>query len=321
MKRISAILLAFLLCTIAAFPAFAADDYEAPTESETQTEEKQNTSQPRFMVTAYDTGGNITPSGKSTLKVTIKNQSKDKKIQNIKLAASEDSGEIIISGTGTQYVQSVKAGGTYTWNLEITATKAAQAGIHKIAIASEYEDEYGTSYSASDSLPITVSQPAELDFSSAQLPASVYQGDTQTLALNLMNTGKGKISNCKIDFESDSMNSGGTVFIGDIAAGESKSANLNLRIAADKLGNATGTIKIYCENELGESVEKTAEISTSIEEKPQETNTSETEKKEKKNPLWWLFDLCGAAAGGLCGWGIPTAIRARKQRKEDELRL
>ncbi|MEE0128747.1 MAG: CARDB domain-containing protein [Eubacterium sp.] len=321
MKRISAILLAFLLCTIAAFPAFAADDYEAPTESETQTEEKQNTSQPRFMVTAYDTGGNITPSGKSTLKVTIKNQSKDKKIQNIKLAASEDSGEIIISGTGTQYVQSVKAGGTYTWNLEITATKAAQAGIHKIAIASEYEDEYGTSYSASDSLPITVSQPAELDFSSAQLPASVYQGDTQTLALNLMNTGKGKISNCKIDFESDSMNSGGTVFIGDIAAGESKSANLNLRIAADKLGNATGTIKIYCENELGESVEKTAEISTSIEEKPQETNTSETEKKEKKNPLWWLFALCGAAAGGLCGWGIPTAIRARKQRKEDELRL
>lgn len=321
MKRISAILLAFLLCTIAAFPAFAADDYEAPTESETQTEEKQNTSQPRFMVTAYDTGGNITPSGKSTLKVTIKNQSKDKKIQNIKLAASEDSGEIIISGTGTQYVQSVKAGGTYTWNLEITATKAAQAGIHKIAIASEYEDEYGTSYSASDSLPITVSQPAELDFSSAQLPASVYQGDTQTLALNLMNTGKGKISNCKIDFESDSMNSGGTVFVGDIAAGESKSANLNLRIAADKLGNATGTIKIYCENELGESVEKTAEISTSIEEKPQETNTSETEKKEKKNPLWWLFALCGAAAGGLCGWGIPTAIRARKQRKEDELRL
>ena len=248
MKKISAILLAFLLCTIAAFPAFAADDYEAPTESETQTEEKQNTSQPRFMVTAYDTGGNITPSGKSTLKVTIKNQSKDKKIQNIKLAASEDSGEIIISGTGTQYLQSVKAGGTYTWNLEITATKAAQAGIHKIAIASEYEDEYGTSYSASDSLPITVSQPAELDFSSAQLPASVYQGDTQTLALNLMNTGKGKISNCKIDFESDSMNSGGTVFIGDIAAGESKSANLNLRIAADKLGNATGTIKIYCEN-------------------------------------------------------------------------
>ena len=321
MKRISAILLAFLLCIIAAFPAFAADDYEAPTEAESQTEEKQNTSNPRFMVTAYDTGGNITPSGKSTLKVTIKNQSKDKKIQNIKLSASEDSGEIIINGTGTQYVQSVKAGGTYTWNLEITATKAAQAGIHKIAIASEYEDEYGASYSASDSLPVTVSQPAELDFSSAQLPASVYQGDTQTLALNLMNTGKGKISNCKIDFESDSMNAGGTVFVGDIAAGESKSANLNLRIAADKLGNATGTIKIYCENELGESVEKTAEISTSIEEKPQETNTSETEKKEKKNPLWWLFALCGAAAGGLCGWGIPTAIRARKQRKEDELRL
>ncbi len=98
------------------------------------------------MVTAYDTGGNITPNGKSTLKVTIKNQSKDKKIENIKLSASEESGEIIISGTGTQYVQSVKAGGTYTWNLEITATKAAQAGIHKIAIASEYEDEYGASF-------------------------------------------------------------------------------------------------------------------------------------------------------------------------------
>lgn len=83
MKKISAILLAFMLCIIAAFPAFAADDYEAPSEAESQTEERQNTSHPRFMVTAYDTGGNITPNGKSTLKITIKNQSKDKKIENI----------------------------------------------------------------------------------------------------------------------------------------------------------------------------------------------------------------------------------------------
>lgn len=77
MKRISAILLAFLLCLIAAF-RIAADDYEAPTEAESQTEEKQNTSNPRFMVTAYDTGGNITPSGKSTLKVTIKTKARIK---------------------------------------------------------------------------------------------------------------------------------------------------------------------------------------------------------------------------------------------------
>ncbi len=325
MKKLLSSILALTLCIFATFPAFAAEEnFDTPAQESAQaeqTETKINTSQPRFMVTAYDTGGNITPSGKSTLKVTLKNQSKDKKIQNIKLSAAEDSGEILFSGTGTEYVQSVKAGGTYTWSIEITASKTAQSGTHKISISSEYEDEYDTAYSASDSLPITVSQPAELDFANVQLPSSVYQGDTETLSLNLMNTGKGKISNCKIDFESDFMNNGGTVFVGDIAAGESKSASLNLRIAADKTGSATGTLTIYCENELGESIEKTAEISTLIEEKPAETQTDETEKKESKNPLWWLFALCGAAAGALCGWGIPTAIKARKQRKEDELRL
>ncbi len=322
MKKLLSVLLALTLCLFAAFPAFAAEDDDGTLAVQTeQPETKINTSQPRFMVTDYDTGGNITPSGKSTLKVTLKNQSKDKKIQNIKLCAAEDSGEILFSGTGTQYVQSVKAGDTYTWNIEITASKTAQSGTHKISISSEYEDEYDTAYSASDSLPITVSQPAELDFANAQLPSSVYQGDTETLSLNLMNTGKGKISNCKIDFESDFMSSGGTVFVGDIAAGESKSASLNLRMAADKTGTATGTLTIYCENELGESIEKTAEISTSIEEKPAETQTDETQQNESKNPLWWLFVLCGAAAGALCGWGISTAVKARKQRKEDELRL
>ena len=80
MKRISAILLAFLLCIIAAFPAFAADDYEAPTESETQTEKSKTRHSPLYGYCLRHRRQH-NAKRKSTLKVTIKTKARIKKFK------------------------------------------------------------------------------------------------------------------------------------------------------------------------------------------------------------------------------------------------
>ena len=147
-----------------------------------------------------------------------------------------------------------------------------------------------------------------------------YQGETQSVTLNLMNTGKSTLYNCKIDFAVKGLDSGGSVFVGEIAPGENKSGTGNLRVSDDLLGKTEGEIIITYEDSFGESYEKTAKVSTVIEKKPEKAEDEGAEEK-KRNNLWWLFLLIGLLVGGGSGFGMMWYISDKKQRKEDDLRL
>lgn len=319
MKKLSIFILCLLMSLSFAMTACAqeADEPAEPAEPETT----QNASQPRLMVTSYKVeGDSLSPDKKSNLEIVLKNYSNTKALSNIKLSIADETGDIKPDGMGTQYVDRIYAGSTYTWKLPVTVSKKAETGEHKLEISMEYEDKYYTAYSASDTLSINVKQKVGMDYDSLQLPVKATQGDTVTISPNVMNTGKSVIRNCKISFDIEGLEGGSALFIGEIPVGESKSGSANLRVSTDKLGETKGTATITYEDEFGESYEKKAEISTLIEEKV-EMPEEESEKEEKKNPLWWLFILVGLTAGGALGFGIPTAIRAKKQREEDELRL
>ena len=310
MKKFLTFVVAFLLCLCFALPAFAAEE-----------ETTQDGSQPRVMLYSYNIKGNsISPDKEKDLEIVIKNYSSTKAISNIKLSLTEDSGDIKVKGTGTQYVNRIGANCTYTWNVTLAASKIAQTGEHKLALNVEYEDKYYSAYSSTDVISLNVKQSVAMDYDSVQLPAKVTQGNTETISPNIMNTGKSLIRNCKLSFDIDGLESGGVLFIGEIPAGESATGSANLRVSDDKLGKAEGTITISYEDEFGKKYSKKVKVSTSIEEKKEVAETEEKEE-EKKNPLWWLFLIIGVAAGGGIGFGIPAIIRSSKQRKEDEMRL
>ena len=185
--------------------------------------------------------------------------------------------------------------------------------------ALEYEDEFGSGYSANDTLRVQVRQPAKLDYDGAKLPVKVVQEDTVTLNINLMNTGKSTLYNCKVEYDIEGLESGGSSFAGEIPVGESKTATANLRVDSEKTGNVKGIIKITYEDAFGKTFEKEQEVKTLIEKKV--IKAEKKEEEEKKNPLWWLFLLGGLVVGGGLGFGIPFAINSKKQREEDEKRL
>ena len=310
MKKLITIILALVFCFAFGMKAYA----------DGETEEKIDSSQPRLMVTDYslDTKS-LKPGKESVLKVTLKNYSSTKSLRNIKLYIFEESGDIKPVGTGTQYVERIYAGSTYMWTVKLTAASTAAIGEHAVTISSEYEDKYYTAYSGSDVLRLNVKQKTGLDYSGVQLPAKVVEGDTVTLDMSFMNTGKCKIRNLKIDFDIPNLESGGTTFVGEIEAGESGAGSANLR-ATNTLGETKGTVTISYEDEFGEEYTKTVDVATVIEKKV-ETKTDEDENKEKKNPQWWLFLFGGTLLGSGIGCAIPLSINSRKQRKEDELRL
>ena len=308
MKKLIAFLLTLVLCLGFAVTAHA-------------EEEKIDGSTPRLMVTSYKLDKDfVTPGETAKLTVNIKNYSSTKAVRNIKLSigGSED---IRTDGMGTQYVSAIYAGSTYTWEIPITAAKTAQEGEHILAVSMEYEDRYYMSYGSSDELRLTVKQSVKLDYDGAILPAKVIQDSTETVSINLMNTGKSDLRNCKIDFKIDGLESGGTAFVGEIPAGESAVGSANLRVSSTMLGETKGKIKISYEDEFGESYSKSVDVSTVIAEKIVVNNTQSEEEEQVKYPFWWLFGLIGLAIGGGIGCAIPLSIISFKKRREDEKRL
>lgn len=311
MKKIISFLAAMIILL-----SFSATVYAEEMEQETI-----DGSTPRVMLTSYKIeGDSISPDEEKTVEIVIKNFSKTKSISNIKLSLSEESGDIQPVGTGTKFVNKINANTSYTWSVPVTASKTAVTGEHKLMLSVEYEDKYYSSYSATDVISINVKQPVKLDYDAVMLPVKVTQGNTETVSPILMNTGKSLIRNCKLTYSVEGLESGSALFIGEIPAGESVTGSANLRVSTDKLGEASGTVTIYYEDEFGETYENTVDLSTIIEEKI-EVKEEPGEEEERKNPLWWLFILIGLAAGGGLGFGIPTAIRSSKERKEDEKRL
>ncbi len=295
---------------------------EKPSEETTEEPTTEDNSTPRFMVTSYELSENsLTPDTTAVLKVTFKNYSSTKALYNIKLSLTDQSGDILTVGMPTKYVNSVYAGSSYTWEIELNAINTATIGQHDLQITAEYEDKNFISYSSSDTVRIDVKQSVKLSYSGAILPKKVIQGDTQTVTINMMNTGKSNIYNCVLDFNIEGMQSGGSVFVGNIAPAMDVQSSANLRVDSDTLGEVAGKITITYEDDYGKEYKKTVDVSTVIEEKVEQVATTAEDEKEKKNPLWWLFILIGLAVGGGIGFGVPWLINDKKQRKEDDLRL
>lgn len=282
-------------------------------------EEKVDNSQPRLMVTKYEIDeGFIGPKETKALTVTLKNMHPSKAVSNIKLSVSEDIDEIRPTGMGTKYVSYIGAGKYYSWVVELSAVHTAAVGEHKLNFSCEYEDENGTGYSANDVIRLQVRQPAELTFDGATLPATVVQDETVTVNVNLMNTGKTVLYNCKVDFDIENIQSGGSSFAGEIEPQQSKTASGNLRVDSDKTGEVKGTITVSYEDTFGNEYTHTQEVKTKILKKEV---LEQEETEEKKNSFWWVFLLVGLVAGAGVGFGTAYGINARKERLIDEQRL
>ena len=303
---------------------YSPERYEPAYIETTVPETTADASQPRLMVTEYKIGSEyVTPENKTRLTIVIGNMSGSKRVSNIRLALSEQGGAVRADGTGTKYVDSIAPGGRYTWELDIFASKSAEIGEHTLTLSMEYEDKYYNSFSASDELIVTVRQPADIAYGGIALPDTVVQDGTETVNINLANSGKTALKNCRIDFDVEGLETSGSLFVGEIPVGETKTVSANLRVSGGRLGEVTGRAVIYYEDEYGEVLSEAESLATFIEKREELTGTfddaNETDKKGKA--ARWIFLTVGVIAGGAAGAGICAGIFSRKQRIRDEQML
>ncbi|MBQ9229342.1 MAG: hypothetical protein IJ168_11015 [Eubacterium sp.] len=330
MKKIGLLMLTALLLLSLSVTAFAEEgNIHYTEEEETQPQAVQtveettvDASQPRLMVTDYslDTD-HLSPDHESTLSVTLKNFSNTKAIRNIKLSLTEETGNIKILGTGTQFVDSIGTNKTYVWTVTLTASKTATIGEHALSLSAEYEDRYYTGYSASDTIRLNVYQTVSLDYNGVQLPVKMVQEETSSVDMTLINSGKTKLRNIQITFDITGVESGGTAFVGELEPGATANASVNLRAAGDMLGETSGTATISYEDEFGTPYSQTVDLSTTVEEAILPELPEEEETSQSRFPFWWAFLLGGLVLGGAIGAAIPIAIHSHKQRLADEAML
>ncbi len=326
MKKLTVFLLALSLMFSLSVFSFAEENKDENTPEQAEkppvVETTQDMSTPRLMVTSYSLDTKELTAGKSSvLKITFQNYSNSKALNNIKLSVLDESGQIEIDGMGTKFQSIIYAGGTLVWEVKLTALSTAEIGRHKLTVTSEYEDKYFTPYSSSDTLALTVKQSVAVDQNGISMPEKIVEGETNTMTVTVMNTGKTDIRNCKLTFVSETLESSGTTFVGEIPAGESKEAKLNYKQPTGKLGEVKATVELSFDDAFGNTDTKKYTVSSTCEKKVEVAEKTEDEEKKNSNKLWWLFILLGSAVGGVLGYGIPAAIRSKKQRKEDELRL
>ena len=256
-----------------------------------------------------------------TLKLTLQNSLSTKSVENLLVTVAPENLMVNLRESSNVIpIKRIAAGGSTTLELHFDTDPAIPAEKQKINFHFQYDSNKALGLSSEGSYILDVRQGADLSFDGATLPVKVFQEDTVTTSVNLMNTGKSTLYNCRVDYQVEGLSTGGTTFVGELPAGESKLAPTNLRVSKDQLGEVTGTVTITYEDAFGQEYTKTADLSTSIVEKPA-PEPEEEQKEDKKNPLWWLFILLGLAAGGGLGFGIPWFLKDRKQRQEDDLRL
>ena len=296
------------------------DRTEPQTEPSTQPPTTVNMSTPRLMAAEYTVeNGYVTPDDTAKLTVLFRNTNKKRGVYNVKFTLTDPSGELIPSGTGTAYVAAIGAGQDYTFETMLTAACTVAVGLHDLMLTAEYEDDRYASYTSADTIRVEVRQPARLSFDGAVLPAKAVQGDTVTMTVNLMNTGKSALYNCKVDFAVEGLSSGGSAFAGELAAGESRPAAANLRVSSEKTGKVKGRVTVSYEDAYGKLYTQTADVETVIEKKVETAVAPREETKQRS--LWWLFFGAGVVAGAVPALAVPAAIRTAGQRREDEKRL
>ncbi len=256
-----------------------------------------------------------------TVTVTLQNSLKTKSVQN--MLVTVDTGDLpvqLLEDSNVIPVAKIPAGGQKQLTLHFLAEPTLAEGRHTLKLHFQYNSSKALGLSADGICKFTARQPAKLTFDGAQLPVKVYQDDTVTVTTNLMNTGKGTLYNCKVDYQIEGLSAGGSAFVGELPAGEQKPASGNLRVSHDLLGEISGTILVQYEDAYGQSYQQTAEVTSFIEERPPLAKP-EDEKKEKSSVSGWLW-LLGGIALGLCGsLTLVWFVRDRRQRREDDLRL
>ena len=223
--------------------------------------------------------------------IVLENTSKEKSVKNMTVNVSSEEKNISLeSASESTYIERIGAGESFTVNYKYHINPATPQGEYILDVTMDYADSEGAAYNSNGKAIIKVFQEEKLSFDKLNIENEVELGDTIMASFQVMNLGKTTVYNVRATIEADGLTPEGTVFFGNIEAGNSIQESTAIEITGlsgtSSYGETNGTITYYYEDGMGNEYTCTEDFATVI--KAPAVYNKPAEKKDDTSQ-WWVI--------------------------------
>ena len=298
--------------------------------------EETNVSQPRIIVTGFETDPADVYAGDTfLLTIHVQNTSPDTAVSNVlfDLQAVEGGTEgtngvtnsyaafLPTSGSSSIYVERMAAGSTHDLQIEMQAKADLSQKPYVVTVSMKYDTDLKADLTDEAKVSVPVLQESKFDSSTPEIyPANIMVGEQANVMFQIYNTGKTTLYNVQVKFEADSLE-GGDTFIGNLQPGATGNVDAMVTGIAGTADDGTVKAVIIYEDDAGKQTRTEKEINIFVNEMmmdegmvqfPEDDYMEEEPKKGLSLPV--ILGIVGGAAV-LVAVLIAVIVKLRKKKK------
>lgn len=273
--------------------------------------------EPKIMVESYQFSKKRIYAGSAgTVNIVLVNTSTTSAIKNMMATASIENENFQLTGkTDSVYIPYIAAGGRYLLSFSFKSKSDTPRGQYDLLVNMEYADKDGATYSSTGKVKIDIVQKTRIKFDNLVINSEAEAGDTIEAQVNAMNLGRETVKNVRAVIKADGLKPKGTLYIGDIEAGQMGQGTVSVDVSAmsrgeSEYGKTHGKVIFYYEGGNGKTrkVKKSFEVNIKPLNMPDDTDT----KEEDNAGQWWI--VTGVVSGLIVILSVVIVIgRIRKR--------
>lgn len=302
-----------------------------------EDDEDKKAANPRIIVTGYRTDpGEVYAGATFNLTVSVKNTSRQTAVENV-LFNMEATGEgkdadatyaafLPTSGSSSVYKERIAPGETYDMSIEMEAKADLSQKPYVLTVNMKYDTEDQVNLTDVAHVSVPIKQEAKLDTGAAEImPESIAVGEQSNVMFSIFNTGKTTLFNVKVNYESETVDSGIT-YLGNIAPGNTGNVDSMLTGIAPDTGGGTVKAVITYEDEAGNESRYEKDLNLLVYEMTFDegmmenvpTEPFEEEPAQKKIPLVAVIGIVAAVVAVIVVVAVVISKKKKaKKHKED----
>ena len=285
-------------------------------------------SKPKVILESYSFGEDAIYAGDTvTLRLVVANTSKREAITNLTLELTNEAGMILPApgGSNSIYIGTIDKDDAYVLSVKLQVAPDADAKPQLLTIKLAYEGTKNRAdFDETASVSIPVQQKARVRINDPVVYDDPWVGSIVSVGLTLYNLGKSTLYNCMVDVVGDGVTLEESYFGGNIAAGGTMRADLNL--TPQMAGELDAKVRVTYEDVNGNPTEQLLPLKMVVNEEPAGGMVSPG-NGGMENPgdqpasanIGWIFWTLGGVAvvTGLVFLGIK-AKKKRERALEEE---
>jgi hypothetical protein len=256
-----------------------------------------------------------------TLRLVIANTSKREAIANLTLELANEAGVILPApgGSNSIYIGTIDKDDAYVLSLKLQVAPDADPKSQLLSIKLSYEGTKNRSaFDETASVSIPVQQKARVVINDPKIYDDPWVGGNVAVGVTLYNLGKTILYNCMVDVVGEGVTLEESYFGGNIAAGGTMRADLN--VTPTVAGQLDAKVRVTYEDVNGKSTEELLPMSMFVNEEPAGDMASPGNggvaipgDTPASANIGWIFWTLGGVA--VATGAVFLGIKAKKKRE------